>query len=153
MSKWVKVILAQEIQLDDYGDYYSRNIIRDSITDWEEISDEDYEFLRKNLYHLFNTAADPGLRPYILVKDEVPIVQRIQSVRDEIRKFEEQKRKRQEEDERKKAERARKRMLRTAKSELELLSQLQEKYGIEVAVDPEKAVETLVKKAKSKTVK
>lgn len=147
MGRWVKIVLAQEISLDDYGDYYSRNIIRDSITDWEEVSDEDFKFLQGNLSWLFRSVRDHGLQPFLLVKDEQPILQRIQSVKDEIRKFEEEQRKQREKAEQEKAERARKRLLKQAKSELELLNQLQEKYGIDAPVDPEKAVETLVKRA------
>jgi hypothetical protein len=154
MSRLVKIVLAQDISLDDYGDYYSRNIIRDSITDWEEVSDEDFNFLRGNLSWLFRSVQDAGMTPCLLVKDEQPIVQRIQSVKDEIRKYEENQRKQREKAEQEKAERARKRLLKQAKSELELLTQLQEKYGIEAAVDPEKAVETLVgKSGRAKTVK
>jgi hypothetical protein len=154
MSRLVKIVLAQDISLDDYGDYYSRNIIRDSITDWEEVSDEDFDFLKSNIVHLFRSVRDAGMQPCLLVKDEQSIVQRIQSVKDEIRKFEEDRRKQQEEDEQRKAERARQRLLKKAKSEIELLTQLQEKYGIEATVDPEKAVSRLVKKSnKTKTVK
>ncbi len=154
MSKWVKIVLAQEISLDDYGDYYSREIIRGSITDWEEISDEDFKFLRNNMYHLFSSAADAGLKPHLLVKDEVPIMQRIHSVRDEIRKYEEKKRQQQEKLEQEKADRARKRMLKKAQSELELLQQLQEKYGVEATIDAVKVTEGLMKKSgKAKTVK
>jgi hypothetical protein len=150
MSKLVKIVLSQGISLDDYGDYYSRNIIRDSITDWEEISDEDFKFLRSNIQFLFKSAADAGLMPCLLVKDELPIVQRIQSVRDEIRKFEEEKRLRQEREEQEKADRVRKRLLKKAQSELELLQQLQEKYGVEATIDAVKVAEDLMKKSGKK---
>lgn len=136
MSKWVKIVLSQEISLDEYGDYYSRNIIRDSITDWEEVSDGDYKFLLTNLHHLFKTVREAGMNPCLLVKDEQPIIQRIQSVREEIRRHQDYERKRLEKEEQEKAERTRKRLMKKAANEIELLKQLQEKYG----TDPEKAL-------------
>jgi hypothetical protein len=154
MSKWVKIVLSQEISLDDYGDYYSRNIIRDSITDWEEVSDEDYKFLCSNLIWLFKTVHAAGMKPCLLVKDELPIIQRVQSVKDEIRRYEQEKRQAEEKIEQERAERVRKRLLKKASSELELLKQLQDKYGVEAEINAEKAVDNLTKKNKAaKTVK
>jgi hypothetical protein len=51
MVKYIKVVRT-ESNYDEYGDSYA-SYIAESITDWDEISDEDYEFLKKYSYSIF----------------------------------------------------------------------------------------------------
>jgi hypothetical protein len=123
MSKLVKIVLVQSIDCDDH---YTQAIIRESINDWEEVSDEDFVFLEKNIYRIVE--APYGFYPKLIIKDHVPVTQRISSIRTLI--AEEQAAQAAEKERRKAAEQARqqKRMLKKAESELALLEQLKKKY-------------------------
>lgn len=124
MPKQVKIVLMQDVS----DDYYSQKIIRDSISDWEEVSDDDFRFLQDNLFRIFRDIGQHGYAPTLLVKDDQPITARIKQIRDAIEK---QRRVEQEEKEKKanaQAEAAKKRLLKKANSERELLAQLQAKY-------------------------
>ena len=123
MSKLVKIVLVQNIDCDDH---YTQAVIRESINDWEEVSDEDVVFLEKNLYRIVD--APYGFYPKLIIKDHVPIAQRIVSVKTLI--AEEQAAQAAEKDRKRAAEQARqqKRMLKKAESELALLEELKKKY-------------------------
>ena len=123
MSKLVKIVLVQNIDCDDH---YTQAVIRESINDWEEVSDEDFVFLEKNLYRIVD--APYGFYPKLIIKDHVPIAQRIVSVKTLI--AEEQAAQAAEKDRKRAAEQARqpKRMLKKAESELALLEELKKKY-------------------------
>lgn len=123
MSKLVKIVLVQNIDCDDH---YTQAVIRESINDWEEVSDEDFVFLEKNLYRIVD--APYGFYPKLIIKDHVPIAQRIISVKTLI--AEEQAAQAAEKDRKRAAEQARqqKRMLKKAESELALLEELKKKY-------------------------
>lgn len=88
MTKMVKCkILVAEKEYDHYGDYVSQ-AIAGHITDWDEISEDDFGLLVRNLYKL-SANYDGQL---ILVKyDDVPIAQRISDIVNILKK-EEQKR-------------------------------------------------------------
>lgn len=88
MTKMVKCkILVAENQYDHYGDCVSQ-AITGHITDWDEISEDDFGLLVRNLYKL-SANYDGQL---ILVKyDDVPIAQRISDIVNILKK-EEQKR-------------------------------------------------------------
>ena len=49
--KQVKLILSSTRIDDEYGDEYS-TIVTDSISDWETISDDEYQLLKDNMYRL-----------------------------------------------------------------------------------------------------
>lgn len=78
----VKIIYANEYYEENEG---SRTHVDASITDWEEISDEEYVFLTSNFWQLFQ----PKVRSYgyekgrhiLLVKDEETISDRIVELR------------------------------------------------------------------------
>lgn len=78
MSRQVKIVIANEHYDEDYG---SRINVEGSITDWEEISDEDYLLLVSNFHILFPYKSSYGgysKEKYILLtKDDEQISSRI----------------------------------------------------------------------------
>lgn len=128
MVKQVKILLSRELY-NEYDDIYSRSILQDGISDWEEISDEDYDFLRRNLYMLSNLyTKEYNLSPVLIVKDERPVFDRIQSIKEYINQEKQKEAKRKAEEERKKAEKAKKRMMKQTADERALFEQLKEKF-------------------------
>lgn len=128
MTKQVKIVLCSETFEQD--GYYSQKIIRDSISDWEEVSDEDFDLLRHNLFRLYRDFAEyHGLSPILLVKDDASsIFNRIKSIKENI---EDEKRRIKEEKEKeaaKKADRARKKLAKIEQDERALLEQLKKKF-------------------------
>lgn len=129
MSKQVKIILSKEV-ITSYDDPYNYTLIRDGITDWEEISDEDYDFLRWNLSYLYKTYNEEygNLVPMIIVKDDKPVLDRIESIKEFIEQLKTKEAERKAEEERKKAEKAKKRMMKKVADERALFEQLKEKF-------------------------
>jgi len=123
MTKLVKIVLVQDIECDDHN---TQAVIRESINDWEEVSDEEFVFLEKNIYRIVD--APFGFYPKLIIKDHVPIAQRIISIKRLI--AEDQAAQAAEKERRRAAEQARqkKRMLKKAESELALLEELKKKY-------------------------
>ena len=123
MAKSVKIVLVQSIDCDDH---YTQPVIRESVTDWEEVGDEDLAFLEKNLYRIVD--APYGYYPKLIFKDPMPIAQRIASIR--ILIDNEQAAQAAQQDRRRAAEQARQqtRMQKKADSELALLEELKKKY-------------------------
>lgn len=123
MTKMVKIVLLQETS----DDYYSQKIIRDSISDWEEVSDADFQFLQKHLHSVF--PYKNGFTPMIIVKDETPISNRISQIKDlldkEKARHEAEKAKRDEA----KLAREKSKLLRKMASERELFDELKKKFG------------------------
>jgi len=96
----VKILLAS------YGDYDERSTSI-GITDWEEVTEQEYFFLRDNIFRL--ARMDPakygnGQTPYIVIEDEVPVKQTILSLRAELQKEVDAIEKRREDERLKKAE-------------------------------------------------
>ena len=120
----VKIVKIVDGMYDTYEEQ-SFQSIRDTLSDWETISDDDYTLLKNYLYHIQKNYKD---RLCIIVKDDVPVNERIKSIKTLI----DQERKKQEEELAKKRaieqERARKRMLKKAGDELKLLNELKKKY-------------------------
>lgn len=120
----VKILLFRERSF--YDDYNNFKEITDSITDWEEISNSQYEYLVANIHKLRKWPYD--LWPLLVVKDTEPIALRIESIKElidaEIAKAEEKKRKAEE----------KKRLTKEAdkkkqeEKELKLLEELKKKY-------------------------
>lgn len=132
--KQVKILLCQhDLDIDD--EYYTKNYLIDSISDWEEISDEDFLFLKENFDKIRRYGENDfesdfyGFRPILIIKDPVSINQRIRCIKDMI----DEARKKQEQRELKKIEREKKRQEKDEenkkKQELKLLKSLKEKYG------------------------
>lgn len=129
MTKQVKIVLSRDICISDYDDYYSRKIVQDSISDWEEISDEDYLFLRTNLFRLARDyQRDFDLLPTLLVKDDKPVIDRIVSIKEYIEQEKQQAAKEKAEADAKKREREKNRLLKKNKSEKELFEELKKKF-------------------------
>lgn len=129
MSKKVKIVLVED---GSYDDDYSNAIIRDGISDWEEISDEDYKFLKKNS-HLLTQIIQTNVYNYncvlkIIVQDDIPIKVRINSIKEELVKIknkqEEAARKREEQ----KLARELKRKAKDEASEKKLFEELKKKF-------------------------
>lgn len=125
MSKWVKIVLVEEAS----DDYYSKKIIRDGISDWEEISDEDFELLRYNIRRLYDN--NHNLEPMLIVRDDVPVVDRLKSIKDALAK----EREKQEAERRKKEEtklaREQAKLMKKVNSEKELFEKLKAKFESE----------------------
>jgi hypothetical protein len=115
----VKIFLTQHFADDNY----STTLLRDSISDWEEITDEELKFLRNNI-HKLNIAKYFDMEPTIVALDEAPVIERIQSIKAVIAKEKENERRTKAEAEERKQERALKKMAKTKQQELALLTQL-----------------------------
>ena len=86
MTKMIKCkILVVENQYDQYGDYVSQ-AITGHITDWDEVSEDDFGLLVRNLYKL---SADYDGQLIVVKYDEVPIAQRISDIVNILKKEEE----------------------------------------------------------------
>ena len=117
----VKIVLVKDFEgnQDDYNS--TSSILVDSISDWEEINDEDLNFLEYNLSRLFNYGP---YRPIIVKKDIVPVYERVKSIKDMIQK-EQDRRQREEEAEIKRKE------AKSKKTKLQRFEKLQEQLKAE----------------------
>ena len=108
-------------------DYYSQKILRESISDWEEISDDDLKLLRSKIDQVVKVP-DWDYKAYIIVKDDKPISERVKSVKAVIeaerQRLADEKAKR----EAKKRDKEKAAMLKKAASEKALLAELKAKY-------------------------
>jgi len=74
--KKIKVVLCgSKIDQDGPG----TRVIRENMTDWEEVSEEDYELLSKNLRKI--KTIDPFKSAVIVCQDLVPASQRVSDVK------------------------------------------------------------------------
>lgn len=128
MSKKVKIVVVVN-SYDNYGDDYN-SIVQEGITDWEEISDDDYVFLTKNdhFLHKLIEKSHPNGTPKVLVQDDAPVKLRIDSIKEIIEQEKRSREEAQAKREKTKADNAKKRALKNATSELELLAELKRKY-------------------------
>lgn len=118
----VKLFLSEE-RYTDWDDSHAE--LGKGVTDWETLSDEDYSFLKNNLWLLRNQL---NVNVILVEKDCVPVVQRIASIREWVKQ---QQAKIDEEKARKRAqaqEREKKKLLKKAESEIKLLEELKAKY-------------------------
>lgn len=113
-----------------YSDYEDSYDIKESITDWEEITDEELKFLKQYKYSLI--PGYEGYIPLIFVKDKEPVAFRLTELREllEKEKAAQEEKKRVIEEEKKKKESADKE--KKEKRERTMLKKLQEKYGDEL---------------------
>jgi len=130
----VKLVLITDYHSYDYDDSYTSNIIRAGITDWDEISDDDYAFLMANRGYRLDQAlkAPNGSNVAILKQDDTPVLERVESITKLIRKMEEDRVKEEQARIAKKeaaaASRALKKKAKTEAEELALLAALKEKH-------------------------
>ncbi len=80
----IKVIFVEDYNGDDYGNYDSR--IVDSTTSWEDVSEEDYQFLRNNMHMVLAefTKGYSSVRPVLIREDEMSVARRIESVKEAL---------------------------------------------------------------------
>lgn len=126
MSNEIKIILVEDVY-HDIDDYSGSAVVKESISDWETVNNEDLEFLRKNM-HIIARKVPVGFRPVLITKDPVRIAERIESVREEIAKVKAEQEAEREKRRKKQEEQERKKLLKTKKTELELLAELKKKY-------------------------
>lgn len=103
-----------------YDDEWNSVETINSISDWETITEEEYNFLKNNLYRLFNRVTEGY--PVLLRKDSVSVHQRITSIKEFIAADVEKERKRIEENKKrlkKAAEKREENRLKRLRRELE----------------------------------
>jgi hypothetical protein len=119
-----KILLATD-SFDDYSHYYSSQLAG-SITDWEEVTEEELDWLRSHLRQLPSPRC--GLHYVLVVKDSETLQYRIQSIRlliKEEKEKQEKERARREEINQRRQETKRK---NKEEKERKLLEQLKGKY-------------------------
>jgi len=122
----VRLFIIEDSYSGGYDDGPSHQIIRQGVTDWEEISEEDYKLLKDNLYQISRKYNYCNI--LLIEKDPISAVDRITSIKGWLQ--EERIRQEQEAAKRKAAaeEKALKRMLKKAGDEKRLLEELKKKY-------------------------
>ena len=78
IMKEVKIVLVHDAYTD-YDD--SKGIIQEGVSDWEQISDEDYKLLQQNWWKLCEHMNVHNARLVLLEKDSVPVKRRIDSIK------------------------------------------------------------------------
>lgn len=114
MSKEVRLLLVMS------SDCYECPDVAHNISDWEVISDEDFSFLKNNIHRLSIPKETNGFRYILACKDDVPVISRIESIKEFVRKESDIAAK-YEADKKKKAAERRKRKLEEEKALLEKL--------------------------------
>lgn len=118
---------SRDINRDDYGGIMTWTA-RD-ITDWEEVSDADLAFLKKNLPYLLAELKpqEYGAQILVLEQDMVPVSQRIEELKTILKdKLAKEEADRQEQ----LANRKKAKELQRAAVERKMLAELAEKHGI-----------------------
>lgn len=125
--KEVKIVLAHE-RYDEYDS--SSYILQEGLTDWEQLTAEEYNLLKSNWYMLVTEVqrTNSNKIPILIEKDTVPVKARIESIKKWIEVEKARAEKEAAERKAKADERAKKKMLKAAKSELALLEELRKKY-------------------------
>ena len=122
-------------QYDSAGYVYdSERIISENITDWEDISDEDLEFLRRNWNKIlkipyFKRCSDRGFK--LLVKGEIEVKPTIDQIKEMLKKEEENKKKAAEKRKRVAADRKKKKEDEVNKRKLEEYKKLKSELSNE----------------------
>ena len=120
----VKIFVAMDYS--DYDDYNSRTVLANSISDWEEITEAEFEFLQRNLHHLYNTHSMGRL--VLIRKDEATVTERISSIKAALQKIKDEEDRKKQEAEVKKAKRLEAKLAAKKDKDLETLQKLKEKY-------------------------
>lgn len=124
----VKIVLVQKLDYDFDDNYESFSILRDSISDWEEITQQELDLLTYNPQFLNKACGvKNNYKAIIVVKDIEPVFNRIQSVKNYLKALEEDVRKSNEKAELARKERERKKALKKM-SEKQLYEELKRKF-------------------------
>jgi predicted RNA-binding protein with RPS1 domain len=109
-------------------DYYDQQILTQGISDWEEISEEDFQFVQQNLHLL--QKINNNVHQYVLVREpEGGALQAIKSIRDEVERAAKAEQERKAEAKRRSQAAAQKKADKARNKELEQLKKLKEKYS------------------------
>lgn len=126
-TKRVKILLCEEFSDDDY----SRTIVREGISDWEEITMEEYNFLREHLTGMYSPKWP--YRAALVCEDEVPVRERIAGIKKAIdvhkAKVEKERKIREEAQAQRAAAKELKKRAKTEDAEKKLFEELQKKFG------------------------
>lgn len=123
--KEVRIVLMREM----YGDYDDPNfVLLEGISDWEQISDEDYCLLKQNWAALCHHMDMYNTRIILLEKDAVPVRKRIDSIKNWIEQERARKQRETELKQEKARQRALKKLATDAEHERKLLEELKKKY-------------------------
>lgn len=129
----VKLLITTSVASYDEYDSYSADIIRAGLTDWEEITDQEYEYLESKKYYLGQALKlRSGEEIVIMKQDDRPVIERISSLTAFIKKLEDDRVKEEAARLKKKEDAALARKLKkqakTEAEELALLEQLKAKH-------------------------
>ena len=123
----IKIFLLEDYCYDD--DNY-RHRLGEGISDWEDVSEDDLNYLRSNSYRFSNVIKSP----YTIVrKDNTPIQTYITSVKELVEKDKRAEEKRKKEELRKKLEREQKKLQKKEESERQLYERLKAKIEKETS--------------------
>ena len=123
--KEVRIVLVY----DAYSEYEDSNgILQDGVSDWEQISDDDYKLLKNNWANITSKLNVNNARPVLLEKDSVPVKVRIDSIKSWIQQERDRQENEAQERKNKAAARAMQKLLKNAESERKLLDELKRKY-------------------------
>jgi hypothetical protein len=120
-------IVLYTIHYDYSGSDYERDSFSliDSISDWETITNQELDLLNRYL----DKEDFGGYYPMVLVKDEVPVINRINNIKSYVKKLEEKYRKQQEQRDKEAAAKKEKAAAKKAEKERKMLEALKAKYG------------------------
>lgn len=85
MARKIKIVWVQS-----YTDDYDTRLVMRGVPedDFEEVSDEEYQLIRQNLHTVPRPSYD--LEPRIVELDRVPVIERLESIKEHVRRYEEQ---------------------------------------------------------------
>jgi hypothetical protein len=119
------------VQLIEIGHEYDETYLQDHITDWTEVSDQEYNDLYTGLYYLNRNSYSTGVSHRIIVMPDVKensqkefVLKTIADYKQHILKLKEEEDRRLAEQERIKLEKKLKRELKTKEQKLKLLAEL-----------------------------
>lgn len=114
----IKIIIADGYY--DYDDHWC-NRMAEGISDWEDVSDEDYQFISSNIHHL---KLKTGGAPVIIQQDSVRVVDRINDIKKTIKKLQDDYNRKIEGEKRKREEVAEKRRMKKIEKDKAALERL-----------------------------
>lgn len=107
----------------DYDDNYTARL-GEGISDWEEVTQDEYEFINANLWRLKLTNRNRADDIIIVRQDDISVADRIVGIKKEIEKLAKQEEKRKNEEKLKREEAAAKRAEKKLLKERQILERL-----------------------------
>ena len=118
--------------VDQYDDYDNSMMLSQGITDWEDVSEEDFHYLRANLNLLRRNPSDYSSSYVIVEQPEGGAVQAIRSIKETIAAAKKAEADRKAAAAAKQAADKAKKAAKAKDKELQQLKKLQEKYAAEL---------------------